>query len=362
MKKIMSLLIILAITATSLSLSAFAVENCYEKPKVSVIIPVYNTESYIAQCLDSMINQTLKETEIICVDDGSTDNAINILREYERKDSRIKVIAQENKGAGAARNAAIEIAKGKYFVFVDADDYAEPDYLELMYNKIISQDSDICVCSAAREDVKSNRFFIEKRLLDLSLAPKKDVFSHKDDPKNFLQFTNTVAWNKMFKRELILKNNLRFQEIERCNDYFFVYACLIKADKITIVDKVLYTQRINHGINLHSALYRSPFCFLEASSKLYNWMIDQGLYEELQSSFIKSFIRLSDYNVLRCKDHKDLYIKMFNIVKQKFEEYKVSVFLDELQDDTLKRIANIFIKQTAEQRYQKVMQIYKNKI
>ncbi len=344
-----------------ISLSAFALENKGVIPKVSVIIPVYNAEPYLRECMDSIVNQTLKNIEIICVDDGSTDMSSKILKEYEKKDFRVKVITQKNKGAGVARNVAIKIARGKYFVFVDSDDYAEPDYLELMYRKIVSKDADVCVCSAAREDVKKNKIFVEKRLLDFSLVPDKEVFSYKDIPKDFFQFTNTVAWNKMFKRDLIVNNNLSFQEIERCNDYFFVYASLVKANKITTVDKVLYTQRINHGINLHSALYKSPFCFLEASSKLHDWLVKENKYNDLQDSFIKAFIKLSNYNILRFKDYKNIYIDAFNMVRQKLEEYNVRSRLDNLQNACLKRVAQIFLEQTAEHRYKEIIRSYDKK-
>ena len=96
-----------------------------EQPKISVIVPVYNTEKYLAACLDSLVNQTLKEIEIICVDDGSTDSSLKILREYEAKDSRLKVITQENKYAGVPRNTGIDAAAGKYVYFADSDDYCD---------------------------------------------------------------------------------------------------------------------------------------------------------------------------------------------------------------------------------------------
>ena len=96
-------------------------------PKVSVIIPVYNVEDYLRQCLDSVINQTLKDIEIICVDDGSTDKSLEILHEYEKKDSRITVLTQKNQYAGVARNVGMSVATGKYFVFLDSDDFFEPE-------------------------------------------------------------------------------------------------------------------------------------------------------------------------------------------------------------------------------------------
>jgi len=114
-----------------------------EQPKISVIVPVYNTEKYLAACLDSLVNQTLKEIEIICVDDGSTDSSLKILREYEAKDSRLKVITQENKYAGVPRNTGIDAAAGKYVYFADSDDYCDLSLLEKAYSKLAETHADI---------------------------------------------------------------------------------------------------------------------------------------------------------------------------------------------------------------------------
>ena len=103
--------------------------------KVSVILPVYNVSEYLRQCMDSIVGQTLKDIEIICVDDGSTDDSLEILKEYEAKDKRVKVIEQKNAGAGAARNNGLAIATGEYLSFLDSDDFFEPDMLEKAYEK-----------------------------------------------------------------------------------------------------------------------------------------------------------------------------------------------------------------------------------
>ena len=110
---------------------------------ISLIIPVYNVENYLRQCLDSIINQTLKEIEIICINDGSTDSSKQILEEYALKDERIKIINQKNKGAGAARNSGIDAATGEYIGFVDSDDWVNLDAFEKLYNKITRENVDI---------------------------------------------------------------------------------------------------------------------------------------------------------------------------------------------------------------------------
>ena len=113
--------------------------------KVSVIIPVYNVEKYLRECIDSILNQTLHELELICVDDGSTDGSLEILQAYEKKDNRVTVLTQHNQGAGAARNKGLQIAKGEYLSFLDADDFFAPGMLEEAYRKCKSVSADVCV-------------------------------------------------------------------------------------------------------------------------------------------------------------------------------------------------------------------------
>ena len=114
-----------------------------ERPKVSIIVPVYNTEPWLRECMDSLVNQTLKEIEIICVDDGSPDNCGKILDEYAKKDTRIIVIHQKNQGVSAARNAGLDVASGEYITFVDSDDYVDLNTYEKMYNLAKKDEIDI---------------------------------------------------------------------------------------------------------------------------------------------------------------------------------------------------------------------------
>ena len=123
--------------------------------KISIIIPVYNTEKYLKKCLDSIINQTLKSLEIICIDDCSTDNCLHILKEYQLKDNRIKIIEQkENKGQGVARNLGLNIAEGKYIMFLDPDDWLELNALEILYKKSKETNADIIHFNYIEENEK----------------------------------------------------------------------------------------------------------------------------------------------------------------------------------------------------------------
>ena len=122
-----------------------------------MIVPVYNTSAYLRECLDSIINQTLKEIEVICVDDGSVDGSLDILKEYAKKDKRFTIITQQNTSAGAARNAGLAVAKGEYLSFLDSDDFFAPEMLEETYNVITKDETDVCIYSGVQKDYKENK-------------------------------------------------------------------------------------------------------------------------------------------------------------------------------------------------------------
>ena len=148
-------------------------------PKISVIIPVYNTEKYLRQCLDTVVAQTLKDIEIILVDDGSTDDSLLICREYARKDDRIHVYHQENQGAGPARNYGIKVAKGQYFSFLDADDLFKLDMLERLYDKCSVTDSDICICRSKgirNKKIETMMWTLRKDFLWSNVFSLRDYF------------------------------------------------------------------------------------------------------------------------------------------------------------------------------------------
>lgn len=117
-------------------------------PKFSIIIPIYNVEDYLSKCLDSVIEQTLMDIEIICVNDGSKDKSLNILQQYSNNDNRIRIISKENGGLSSARNAGLKVAKGDYICFLDSDDYAEPNLCERLYTEILEYKPDIIAFGA----------------------------------------------------------------------------------------------------------------------------------------------------------------------------------------------------------------------
>ncbi|NBH20428.1 glycosyltransferase family 2 protein, partial [Clostridiaceae bacterium] len=174
--------------------------------KVSVVIPVYNGEAYLEECMDSILFQTLKEIEVICVDDGSTDHCSELLQKYKEMDSRVKVITnQRNSGPGTSRNKGLEKARGKYVIFLDADDVFEEELLELAFSRAEIYQTDICIFREdefsdsikKRTEYPYSRFSIEK-------LEKRGVFSPKDVKDVLFNLWNGWAWDKLFLREFVL--------------------------------------------------------------------------------------------------------------------------------------------------------------
>lgn len=200
---------------------------------VSIIVPVYNTDKYISKCLESLINQTLKNIEIICVNDGSTDNTLEILNKFASSDSRIKVISQENKRQGAARNRGCEIATGEYIGYIDSDDWVDLDYFEKLYSAAKKYNSDIALATNIRigNGKTKKRLEITKEEFVTSLQDKIDI-TH--------QVNNPCPTNKIYRREMLLKNNITWPEGVYYEDKLYTIQALYYANGVVTVPNINY--------------------------------------------------------------------------------------------------------------------------
>ena len=207
-------------------------------PKISIVIPCYNNAQYLKRCLDSAINQTYQDIEIICIDDKSTDNSLEILHQYTEKDPRIKVLAlSKNLGVSNARNVALNILTGDYVCFLDSDDYLEPTFCITLYECLLRFSADI----ACGGHIKVNS--LNKRISPW--VPKKDVsFSPISDIYSFTKHRNVTQ--KLFKTYLIKKYNLSFnKDLTYMEDAVFLMTYLKHSKIISGTDKVLYNVQIN---------------------------------------------------------------------------------------------------------------------
>jgi glycosyltransferase involved in cell wall biosynthesis len=203
--------------------------------KVSLIVPVYNVEKYLRKCLDSAINQTLNEIEIIVINDGSTDNSLSIINEYKSMDERIKVITQKNCGVSEARNVGIRAAKGKYVAFLDSDDWVDVHFLEKMYNEAKHKDADIVICNFVNVFEGIGKFHSIKHfkfnLLSCDQALRKIISDSS---------LRSYTWDKLYKRILFTDNNIYYP----CGMYFEDLATTFKliyySKKIAVINEYLY--------------------------------------------------------------------------------------------------------------------------
>lgn len=253
-------------------------------PKVSVILPVYNTEKYLKQCLDSIVTQTLKDIEIICIDDGSTDNSISILNEYKEKDSRIIILTQQNKHAGVARNAGLKIAKGKYLSFLDSDDFFELNMLEKMYNQAEKDNSDVVICGWKNFDNKLKKVTAHFKI-NSNYTIKSPLLT-KNYTNDIFMIGKPNPWTKLFKRDLFINNNLLFEEYICCNDLTCVCLALAVSNKISVIEDEFIYYRNNQSTNISAGRSKNFDCTLLAINELEKKLKQLGLFEQFYTTFI----------------------------------------------------------------------------
>lgn len=208
--------------------------------KISVIIPVYNNEKYLRECLDSVVSQTLRETEILCVDDGSTDKSLNILKEYASKDIRLIILTQRNSGSGPARNSGIKIAAGQFVFFMDSDDLLpERDILETLYEHAVKNNVHIC-------GGQFSSFFNDSPNIVTTLF-KNNFYGYNFDKNEKIQYSDyqfDYGYARfIYERNFLIQNSIFFQPYRRFQDPPFFAEAMIKAKEFYAVDKISYLYR-----------------------------------------------------------------------------------------------------------------------
>ncbi|RLL42756.1 glycosyltransferase [Oceanobacillus piezotolerans] len=256
------------------------------KPKISIIVPIYNVEAYLKRCLESLLSQEIEDIEIIAVNDGSTDKSGEILNNYSHKDKRIKVINQQNNGVSAARNAGIRNAAGEFIGFVDPDDWVDGNMYEEMYRLAIEEDADIVMCSYKSEFENSSKekdfhhpkktiyqgLDVREKMLRRLIGPIKEEVANPE----LLDAWGTV-WSKIYKAELIKKNELRFMDLKTIGtneDTFFNIKALYHTEKFIFLNTPYYhywrgnensitTKYKPDLIDKYSNLYQLIYDFIE---------------------------------------------------------------------------------------------------
>lgn len=285
--------------------------------KVSVIIPVYNVEDYLEECLDSIINQTLKDIEIICINDGSTDDSLNILESYAKKDNRIIIFNQENFGLSVARNNGIKLSQGEYVYFIDSDDYLELNTLEELYKMSTSMNLDLLIFKLINFDDEIREKYTSDYYEMSFLKPfESKIFNYKDLGKELLRMAVPIP-GKFFKRDLIF--SMKFPEGLIFEDNLFFTEVMLKAKKVSFLDKHFYNRRIReNSITTTKTIKFADMIIIQNS--IIDLFKKFGVYDKykkeiIEKKFYSCYDRYSQVDEL----HKE---EFFNLIKEDFKAHE----------------------------------------
>lgn len=309
------------------------------KIKLSIIIPCYNVENYVEKCINSLLQQTLNDIEIIVVNDGSKDNTLKILKKLVKENTNIKLIDKKNAGVSAARNDALKIAKGEYIGFLDSDDWVEKDMFEKMYNKAIKENLDIVASD-------TNAVYPDKNIII------KSNISQTSTPQELMLNAYAVIWNKIYKKELL--DGITFKEgMTFCEDVLFLYMIYSRVNKVGAIDEALHYYLQREGSLTYTydkKLYQLidsldnvvEFYKKEKKLKKYHDEIEYSYVRYLYATFIKRLAKTK--NEEEFKKGISYVIKKVN---ETFPKYKKNKYINTLKPKNIylkyfnKFIANI---------------------
>ena len=288
--------------------------------EISVIIPVYNVEEYLNECMDSILNQSINDIEVICVNDGSTDSSLDILKQYSDKEDRIKIINQENRGLGAARNAGLKNSKGKYIYFIDSDDYIEQDTLEKLYCSAISNSSDIVLFKFQNVDDAHNvqrrgvEFKIDRIFGDIDYS--NFSFTYMDVKKHVLN-TAFSACLKLYKKEFIDSIDFTFPEGLSFEDVPVHARVMLEAERISFVNENLYNYRYNpKSITTSSA---KNFDIFKVIDMVEDYLLEKGYFDEFENEFV--LFKVSQTLTYLNREKSETFFKK---TKEEFEKITIN--------------------------------------
>lgn len=291
--------------------------------KISVVIPVYNVEKYLANCLDSVLNQTLEDIEVICVNDGSKDNSAAILEEYARKDKRIQIVNKPNGGLSSARNKGLEFVQGDFVAFLDSDDWVAPDFYEKLYNQAVLNYADVAIGKTryyfSEDDIRENEWVNQ-----YVFASGSEIVTEIEDRQHIIY--SCACWNKIYKTSLIKDNNLKFEEKLYIEDVPFTFAVSMLANKFVLVkDASMYYRQQQDSIMSKARTSRIPFDIFkiyEACEKILNEVeisdFERLSYKQILENF--EIFNIYAWSQSVCEQYR----KEFNkVMKNKFKSINI---------------------------------------
>ena len=302
-------------------------------PKITVVLPVYNVEKYLPECLDSVINQTMDDIEIICIDDGSTDNSLEVLKKYQNKDNRIKIFSFTNKGLGPARNRGIDRAHGEYVAFVDTDDWLEIDFCEKIYESAKNTNSDIVLFNAVEEyeTHQKERIYFKDGIIE---NPKDFVFDFKWN-SSFVLNNYFTAWSKLHRTEFLKENDIRFPST-LFEDIEFQVESFLKAKRMSYNPTIFYHYRKENPESIMNSLKDDEcFCIFGIIDSVENHIRNLGVYERFKIDFIR----------LKIRQFKEKFSSTTLLFKVEFfKKIKMEFIKMGLNEDLLRKLPGDLVK------------------
>lgn len=299
--------------------------------EISVIIPVYNIQQHLRECLDSVLGQSYPHLQVICVDDGSTDESPAILAQYAQKDNRVQVIRQQNAGPGAARNTGLEAATGEYVIFLDSDDWFEPDFLEKMVDTAVREGADVAICRAVEFDTNSGRELPSEWMMKKQYLPGKLAFAPQEMADHLFQFTYGMPWDKFYRRELLTTSGIRYPALKNSEDLAFVYPTLLAAKRIAVVDEVLIHHRINRMASVSNSRCGQPEAPYEAFQIVKEYLEQHQIMDTYRRSFLNWAMEFLVWHISNMSQ-RDIQKQYLNTLRHQwlpqlhFEEHPASYY------------------------------------
>lgn len=272
-------------------------------------MPIYNAYDYLRPSMDTVLDQTLREIEVICIDDGSTDHSLDIIKEYSKRDERIRIVTENNAGVSTARNKGIVRARGEYIIFLDADDFYEPDLLEKLYARASVDNLDVTCTLFDIYNDKHARFTPGNRGDHSEIFDGGKVTSKSEYPDFILASTTGYVWNKLFRTSFIRDKELTFApELYIFEDVYFVSAALSLAERVGRVDSVLVHHRV-YSEQSRAKFFRKYYDQIPAVYlKIKEFLMAHGMYVPLSKSF-------ANLSLTRCYTTYNL---LWNDAKERF--------------------------------------------
>ena len=322
--------------------------------KISVLVPIYNCEDYLVESINSIFNQTFKDIEIICIDDGSSDNSLDILNRLRDKDSRLKVYSQENQGAGATRNNALRKSTGEYIYFFDADDYLVEDALEKAYNNAVNNDSDIAVFYF---DYYDDNIFLRHSKINLEkVFPNADYTSFTFNYHDYKQFAfkgPAAPWFKLYKKEFLDEYDYFEFPINLIhNDIPFHAKTILKASKISFVPEYLYHYRNDNPNSISNTRLSKIYDIFRIIDLVEDFLKSEDLFEYFKEEF--AFLK-TDQIVYQIRGRTNEY---FNIAKKELSEVDLN---NEYITKNIRFKANSILNSKSIEEYNYKIEIYQLK-